>query len=158
MTLQENKALVRRWFDSATYKDMLNKARAARNPKAEEEKLFRSLAAELFAPDCVIHYPDGDGTPERLVQYHLATLDAFPDVSFTIDDMIAESDKVVVRGRMAGTNLGPFHGLPATGKKVEMGYVTICRVAGGKVAESWGYNDSLRLMQQLGALAGSKKE
>lgn len=67
--------------------------------------------------------------------------EAFPDLSSGIDDMIAEGDRVAVRGRVQGTNTGPFQGRPPNGNPVSMGFITICRVRDGKVTETWGYND-----------------
>jgi hypothetical protein len=98
-----------------------------------------------------MHFPDADGGSERILRYHLAMMDAFPDLSFAIEDMIAEGDKVAVRGRMSGTNTGAFRGMPPTGKSVTMGFISLCRVAdSGKIAETWGYNDTIGFMQQLG--------
>lgn len=83
---------------------------------------------------------------------NLEYLAAFPDASFVVENMLAEGDFVAIRVTMRGTNLGPFRGIPATGKKIEMGYMDLCRIAGGKIVEVWVYSDTLGLMQQLGAI------
>ena len=60
--------------------------------------------------------------------------------------------KVVTRLTMRGTNLGPFRGMPPTGKKVEISGVSIGRFAGGKAIEGWLFSDSLGMLQQLGVI------
>jgi len=62
---------------------------------------------------------------------------AFPDFKVTLDDMIAEGDKVVVRSTWSGTHKGEFMGIPPTGKKVSFGVIDIIRMAGGKAVEHW---------------------
>jgi predicted ester cyclase len=76
----------------------------------------------------------------------------FPDLTWEIDDLIAEGDKVVARTTMRGTHQGDFFGIPPTGRKVEMPGVHIIRVADGRIIEHWGSNDDLSLMRQLGAI------
>ena len=76
---------------------------------------------------------------------------AFPDFKATIDDLVAEGDKVVIRQTWTGTHKGEFMGVPPTGKSVSFGVIDILRIAGGKVVEHWGLMDSMSLMQQLGA-------
>ncbi len=66
--------------------------------------------------------------------------------------MIAEGDKVVVRGTWSGTHKGEFMGIAPTGKSVSFGVIDIVRIAGGKVVEHWGQMDNLRMMQQLGVI------
>jgi len=77
---------------------------------------------------------------------------AFPDLIFTIEDMIAERDKVVARVSLRGTHKGDFMGVPATGRSVEMDSIDIMRFADGKLVEHWGQGDVVGLMQQLGAV------
>lgn len=153
----ENKALARRWFDSTSYQVGLQKAETSINPKEGREFFFRSLIAEIFSPDCVMHFPDEDGDYSRILRYHLVMMDAFPDLSFEIDDLIAEMDKVVVRGRMIGTNTGSFRGMIPTDRPVSMGFITICRIQDGKIVETWGYNDMAGFMRQLGYSSGRSK-
>jgi len=114
-----------------------------------------ALIDELYAPDVVGHAP---GAPDAVGleanrQFLLGWLNAFPDVHSTIDDLIAEGDKVVIRYTWRGSQRGELQGLAPTGKPVDVPGITILRVAGGKVAESWVVFDSLGLMQQLGVIA-----
>ncbi len=80
---------------------------------------------------------------------------AFPDVKNTTDKIIAEGDLVATRWHANGTHLGPFMGIPATGKPVELTGMTIERIAGGKRLEGWGVPDMLSLMRQLGVGPGA---
>jgi len=148
------KSVARRWFDSSSYRGRLDRAMLQGDPATAREIFFRTLIDEIFDPGCVMHFPDGDGNTDRILRYHLSMLDAFPDLSFVVDDLIAEKDRVAVRGTMAGTNTGPFRGLPASGKRVTMGFIAICRIRNGKIVESWGCNDMPGLLRQLGVPAG----
>ena len=76
---------------------------------------------------------------------------AFPDWQMTVEEMLGEGDKVVTRFRAQGTHLGPFRGIPATGKKIEVTGIAIDRVVDGKRVESWVQWDMLGLLEQLGA-------
>lgn len=75
---------------------------------------------------------------------------AFPDLHGTIEDMVAEGDRVVTRLRWQGTHQGELMGIPATGNKVDFTMMTMHRVAGGKVVEGWVNFDALGMMRQLG--------
>jgi predicted ester cyclase len=79
-------------------------------------------------------------------------LNAFPDATFTIDDMIAEGDQVVTKKTFTGTQQGDFFGVPASGNKVTVQFVDIMRVREGWITEHWLCMDQLTLMQQLGAI------
>ncbi len=76
---------------------------------------------------------------------------AFPDWSVSIEDLIAEGDKVVVRATGRGTHTGEFMGIAPTGKHISVTWIAIYRVANGKLAEHWQNIDDLGLMKQLGA-------
>jgi predicted ester cyclase len=77
----------------------------------------------------------------------------FPDVANTIEDLIAEGDKVVARWRSRATHQGEYMGTPPTGKEVEVTGITLYRIEGGKIAQSWNIEDKLGLMRQIGAFA-----
>jgi predicted ester cyclase len=77
---------------------------------------------------------------------------AFPDLHGTIEDQIAEGDKVVMRMTYRGTHQGELMGIPATGKPVTMTFISINRIAEGKIAEGWVNFDALGMMQQLGVI------
>jgi steroid delta-isomerase-like uncharacterized protein len=79
---------------------------------------------------------------------------AFPDTRWTVDEMVAEDDKVVTRFHWTGTHLGPFLGIPATGKPVHVGGVVIDRLENGQMADSRILMNELSLMQQLGIIPG----
>jgi steroid delta-isomerase-like uncharacterized protein len=79
-------------------------------------------------------------------------LRAFPDLHLTVEDVIAEGDKVVTRNTVTGTHQGDYMGRPPTGKSVSYNEIFIFRFAGGRIAETWGVVDSLSLMRQLGVI------
>ena len=104
---------------------------------------------EMMAPEWVDRHmeklmPGGNSSREGLKQFTLATHRAFPDMEVTIEDMIAEDDKVVVFFSTKGTHTGePFMGMEATGQTMMSSIMVIDRWADGKIVESWG------VMQQL---------
>ena len=113
------------------------------------------LLDELVAPDYEEHDPlpgQGTGLDGIRTRYRML-IEAF-DPTFTIEDMIAEGDKVVVRWTNSGTNVGDFLGMPATGRSFSIAGVDIYRLEGGKLAEHWHVVDQLAQMQQLGLLPG----
>jgi len=113
------------------------------------------LVDELLAPGFVDHEELPPGIPpgrEGVKQLTNMFRSAFPDFKATIDDMIAEGDKVVARQTWSGTHKGEFMGIPPTGKSVSFGVIDIIRIAGGKFVEHWGQMDSMGMMQQLGAI------
>lgn len=77
---------------------------------------------------------------------------AFPDLRVTLEDLIAEGDRVVGRMTTSGTHKGQFMGLAPTGKRFTVSEIHILRIANGKVLEHWGVSDDLGMMQQLGAV------
>jgi steroid delta-isomerase-like uncharacterized protein len=81
-----------------------------------------------------------------------AFLNAYPDSRFSIDDVIAEGDTVVIRHSLRGTHQAAFQGIPPTGKQVKVGGIATFRVVNGKIAETWLDADILGMLQQLGAI------
>jgi steroid delta-isomerase-like uncharacterized protein len=144
MATEENKAIVRRYL----------------------EELFThhnlAIVDELVASHYVNHQVDFDSSYGRDIEKHAATANRtiFPDHRISIHDMIAEADRVMARVTMAGTQHGevqtPIGGIPATGKYMTFEGILIFRVAEGKLTESWGVFDSMRAMQQAGALLQSQ--
>ena len=135
MSAKENKALVRRFVEES------NKGRAA----------AMAVIDELFATNIVYH--GGGGEEIRgLKDYKQSSesYNALPDFHFTIDDMVAEGDKVAVRFTLTGTHKGEIMGIPPTNKKVTISLITISRIAGGKIVEDHGEYSALDLMRQLG--------
>jgi predicted ester cyclase len=79
-------------------------------------------------------------------------LSAFSDRRVTIEDQLADGDKVATRWRVTATHSGEFHGIPATGRRGSMTGISIDRLAGGKIVESWEVTDDAGLLRQLGAV------
>jgi steroid delta-isomerase-like uncharacterized protein len=77
---------------------------------------------------------------------------AFPDFHVTIEEVLAEGDRVSTLGYFTGTHLGDFNGIPATGKSIRAGYIDIWRLENGQVAENWVQMDMMGLLQQLGVI------
>lgn len=112
---------------------------------------------ELIAPNVVEHQPqpgvdpNAQG-PELVKQIATFYRSAFPDLHITVEDMVAEGDRVVGRVTITGTHQGDLMGIPPTGKRVQVGSIDIIRYEGGKVVEHWGETDAMGLMQQLGVV------
>ena len=107
---------------------------------------------ELVSPSIVDHSPLPGQEPglEGLKKSLAAWRQAFPDLCVTVDDLIADGDKVMIRTTTTGTHKGTFMKIPATGKQIKVEGIDIVRISGGKVVEHWGINDNLTMMQQLG--------
>ncbi len=113
-----------------------------------------AAAAEVIAAEFVAHLP---GMPDPLDregyrQVGAMFLAAFPDLHLTLDDVIAEGDRVVTRLTERGTHQGEFMGIPPTGRQVAYTSISIDRIADGKIVEHWVNFDALGLLQQLGAI------
>ena len=132
----ENKALVRRYVE-----EVLNNRNL-------------TLIDELFAPTFIDHdssMPEAKGAAgvKRLVAIVHA---GFPDLHFTIEDMVAEGDRVVYRYTVRGTHQNAFMGIAPTGKQISFTGIHIYRVGNGQLQEEWENWDTLGVMRQLGAL------
>ena len=92
--------------------------------------------------------PGLEGLKETLIRIR----SAFPDSHWTVEEQIAEGDKVLSRFVWSGTHQGEFLGVPATGRAVSAWVMVISRIADGQIAEEWQLTDTLGLMQQLGAV------
>ena len=109
---------------------------------------------ELHQPDFV-NLSAPPGLPSDLAGGKMflgAFLNAVPDSHFTVDDMIAEGDRVVTKKTFTGTHEAEFNGIPATGKRVKLQYVDILRLRDGKIVEHWLSMDTMSFMQQLGVI------
>jgi steroid delta-isomerase-like uncharacterized protein len=136
MSLEDNKAVLHRYFE-----DVWNQGRL-------------DLLDELVSPSYENHDPAVPGLPrgpQGLQPIIAGFRAAFPDLHMTIEDQIAEGDKVVTRYTMRGTHQGPFMGLPPTGKQMTVSGIQIERVVQGQIVEHWRKSDDLGMMQQLGA-------
>jgi steroid delta-isomerase-like uncharacterized protein len=110
---------------------------------------------ELVASDFVNHDPSSPEDlrgPEGLKAFIRSYRSAFPDIHVRIEDQIAQGDKVVSRWSGSGTQKGELLGMPASGKQARVTGITIDRLEGGKIIESWNNWDTLGMLQQLGAI------
>jgi len=136
MSVEQNKALMRRFYDEVVNGGNLN------------------IVDELASPDFVDHeaFPGLAVGREGVKQFFSMLRTAFPDLRMNVDDLIAEGEKAVARATMTGTHQGEFAGVAATGKTVSVSTIDIVRFADGKLAEHWGVTDTASMMEQLGAL------
>jgi predicted ester cyclase len=102
-----------------------------------------------LAADYVQHSKHAAPGREGVKTFFAALWGAFSEQSFSIDDVIAEGDKVVWRWTMRARHSGPFLGMAATGRTVTATGISIVRIAGGRFVEHWGEQDNAGLMQQL---------
>jgi steroid delta-isomerase-like uncharacterized protein len=144
MSVEENKAVLRR----------------------EVEELYNhtgnlDVVEQIFSPDYLSHEPTSGEVRgiEGARQFAATFRKAFPDLENTIEDMIAEGDKVVMRFRGSGTHEGETTEAfgPPTGKRMEITGITIKRFARGKIVEAWTNFDALGMMQQLGVIAAPQQ-
>jgi steroid delta-isomerase-like uncharacterized protein len=112
------------------------------------------LIDEVYAADLVWHEPDQDiQGSEEAKQFIAMYKTAFPDMNVTVEDVIAEGDRVVTRWTIRGTHQGEIEEFgPPTGRQVELQGLTLHRVEGGKIVEEWDRYDNLGTMQQLGLM------
>jgi steroid delta-isomerase-like uncharacterized protein len=134
MSLEENKSAVRRFYESAA---------------------TGTLDDTLIAEDFIYHGPPMLGEVcgrEGFKQILGVFRGAFPNFETTVEDIIAEEDRVAVRHTHYVTQSGEFAGIPATGKQAAVSGIEILRVRDGLIAEFWHMDDFLDLMQQIGAM------
>jgi predicted ester cyclase len=113
-----------------------------------------AVADEMLADDVIEYETLPPGLPpdkNGIMQLFRMVRAAFPDLHITIDDLIAEGDRVAARVTLRGTHRGEFLGFAPTGNKIAYGAIDISRFVDGKLVEHWGVPDYLDLMQQLGA-------
>ena len=113
-----------------------------------------AVAEELLSPTYVGHVTGSPAPLDRegWLGFFRHFRQAFPDAHFTIEDVVAEEDRVVLRLTMRGTHRGVFNGIPATGRSVVVTGVSIERIIGGQIVEGWVTNDGLGMLQQLGVV------
>ncbi len=136
---ERNKAIVRRSFD-----EVYNQGNLA-------------VVDELVSNDFVAHISDQDiHGSSHMKQYVRQLRQAFPDLHVSIDDQVAEGDKVVTRWTATGTQSGVFQGIPPTGRRGTMSGIDIDYVIDGKTVECWSLADTLSLLQQLGVIPAAE--
>jgi steroid delta-isomerase-like uncharacterized protein len=136
MSTEENKTLARHFME-----EVLNKHNVA--------------ILDQFMAENIQDHDQFPGLPQGIEgQRQVLTMmfNGFPDQKYTIDALIAEGDKVVIRSTLRGTHKGAFIGVAPTGKHVEIAGTDIVRIENGKWVEHWGVFDALGMMQQIGAI------
>lgn len=134
MSLEGNKAIIRAYVEAVWNQQQVDRAE------------------EFMAPEFLDHAslpgqaPGLEGWKKKWAMY----VAGIPDLRVTIEELVAEGDKVGVRRTYEGTHQGELLGVPPTGNHVQIGGISIFRLAGGKIAESWEQVDLLALMRQLG--------
>lgn len=136
MSVEENKKIVQRYQEIYNSNDL--------------DSLTEVVSEDLLTPKIMPGIPTGI---EGAKAAHRIMLAGFPDYQTIIDDLFAEGDKVAARITMSGTNTGSFMGIPPTGRHVSFTGIYIARIANKKIVEHWGEEDSVSLLQQLGALS-----
>ncbi len=143
MSAQENKDLARRFMEEVWNKGNLN------------------FVDEVTDPNFLSHDPaspeDVGGGVEGTRRFVEMYRSAFPDLRMTVEDLIAEGDKVVVRWTARGTHQGELMGIPPSDNRVEVTGISIDRIEGGKFVESWSNYDVLGMMQQIGAVPSAEQ-
>jgi predicted ester cyclase len=131
--------------NKATFNDAVNTG---------DLELISKTIDEIVEPDALIHTPlpiEATGA-QALKQVWPMLLRGLPDVHVTIEDLIAEGDKVVSRNSVTGTHQGEYMGRPPTGKSVTYNEIFILRFVNGRIAETWGVVDVFSQLKQLGRI------
>ena len=117
-------------------------------------------ADEIFAPHCITHQlrsgepiTSEPRDPETLKQHIREWVKAFPDLQFTLEQTIANGDRVASQMTMHGTHTAEWMGVSPTGKRISIAIITVHRIEEGKIVEDWVLVDSLGFFQQLGLVA-----
>lgn len=135
MSTEENKALVRRWVAEAWNNGNFTEADA------------------MYSANYVLHDPAGPvHGSEGLKQFIAMYRSSFPDLHFTLEDVVAEGNMVAWRYTASGTHKGDLMGIPPTGKQIRVTGIVVSRFVNSKWEEDWVNNDTLGLLQQLGAI------
>jgi len=136
MTIEQNKRVMQ------TFVDFINTA----DP---------DLANELVDPGATFYVPgrpDPVKGPAGYLEIIAMMRGGFPDIQWTLEELICEGNNIVARFTMRGTHEGSFFGVPATGNTIAVQALNIYRLSGGKIVEEYGQPDLLGLMRQIGAL------
>jgi predicted ester cyclase len=146
MSSEENKAIILRF-----YEELWNNRNL-------------SVADEIIAPDCVTHQlQSGVGlagvprSPEAVKHHVREWLNGFPDLRFTIEQILAAEDRVISQAEMKGTHSGTWLGIAPTHKEVSIRLMVIQRIVHGMIVEDWVLVETLGLFQQLGLVPGTEE-
>lgn len=132
MSVEQNKALIRRWYDEIWNKQNLE------------------VIDELAAPDFVSHRENV--SREQVKEGIAGMFAAFTECSVRIEDMFAEGDKVCTRTVISSRHTGEYMDIPATGKEITIPGISVHRIVDGQITDDWASADMLDVMQQLGAI------
>ncbi len=134
-----------------------NKQVVARFIEEFKNHANHDIVDELMTPGFIHHLKDPRLPAGRAGMKLLGQVVAggFPDVQATVDELLADGDRVIERTSAAATHTGDFNGIPATGNKVVWTEIHIYRIENGKIAEMWSEVDLLGLLVQLGAIPGA---
>ena len=143
--------------DSASSQEEDNKQVVSRFIEEFKNKANHDIVDELLTPDFVHHLKDprlpaGRSAIKLLGQSIVAS---FPDVRASVEELLADGDRVIERTSAVATHTGEFNGIPATGNSVAWTEIHIYRMEDGKIAEMWSEIDLLSLLIQLGAIPGA---
>ena len=133
MLSDDNKALVQRFFE-----EVINQKNLA--------------ALDQFVSPNAVNHTVPSGLPQGPSQFLGLHLNAFPDVKATVEDLLADGDKVVALVSYHGTHQGPFRAVSPTGKPITVMGINIFRIVNGKMVEHWGLADRLSALHQLGVV------
>jgi steroid delta-isomerase-like uncharacterized protein len=137
MSAEQNKSIIHRWVEGGWNQGNM------------------ALVDELYTTDYMIHDPSAPNFPggqAAFKQFVTTFRTGFPDIQMTIEEMMAEEDKVVWRWNVTGTHNGKLMGIPPTGRPIRLTGIVISRFAQGKWAEDYVNWDTLGMLQQIGAV------
>jgi steroid delta-isomerase-like uncharacterized protein len=137
MSIDANKQIVGRFFE-----EVFNRQNQA-------------TAAEIIDPALVVHHPllpGGRGGVQEVDQMMRDFRGGFPDLAYTVEDLVAEDAKVAARWTARGTHTGVFQGIAPTGRAVVVDGTDVFRIAADRIAETWVSSDLCGLLRQIGAL------
>jgi predicted ester cyclase len=133
MSTDDNKALVQRFFE-----EVINQKNLA--------------ALDQFVSPNAVNHTVPSGLPQGPNQFLSMHLNAFPDVKATVEDLLADGDKVVALVSYHATHQGAFRSISPTGKPITLMGINIFRIVNGKMVEHWGLADRLSALRQLGVV------
>jgi steroid delta-isomerase-like uncharacterized protein len=142
MSVEENRALIQHFVEEAFNRGNLG------------------VVDEIYATGYVGHtagFPAQTPGPEGVKEFVGLFRSAFPDLHTTIEDIVAEGDKVAYRWTSVGTHQGELIGVPPSGNRVELTGITIERIEGGKIVQTWNNFDQLGMMRQVGATSAPEQ-
>lgn len=134
MSPEQNKAIVRRYLETAW------------------NKKDATIIDELVSPDFVQHAANVPPGRDGVKKFFMMLYGGIPDAHFTMEDMVADEQKVATRFTVRGTHQGPFLGIPATGKSLTLTGMSLLGMRDGLITDNWNELDMLGALQQLGVI------